>query len=140
MYNIMLTESKRKPMQKPHTFPKNLQTRSPKSKEEFAKSLFAVANTIHGAVFVSILVLPLAASIQALVTNGAPPVTSVVQLTELLNWLQIPFAVFLFASVWLGVALKKHAMDLLDSLPQSHTTRTNHGPVPATTDASVPVA
>lgn len=95
---------------------KKLEQRSKRSLEEFAKSLIVVANTIHGAIFVSVLVLPLTVSVHAIVSTGEAPITSIEQLFGMLDWLQIPLAVFLFLSVWFGIMLKNRAMDILDEM------------------------
>ena len=92
-----------------------LEKRSVKSKEKFADGLMSLANTIHGAALVAILVFPLTAFISAVLTGGA-----------MFSWLDIVhhfsginliiFGVVYLTPIVVGMYAKDKAMDMYDQI------------------------
>ena len=88
------------------------------SKEKFADSLMAVANTVHGAVLVSVFVFPLTAFLTAIFANAAP--FSFLTIIHGMTWPNISiFALVYLAPILVGVYAKKIAMDLYDEVTKS---------------------
>lgn len=92
-----------------------LSDRSCKSKEKFADSLMAVANTIHGAVLVSIFVFPLTAFLTAIFGNQES--YSFIGIVQRMTWADVGlFAVVYLLPIVIGVKAKEKAMDLYDQV------------------------
>ena len=89
--------------------------RSPKSKEKFADGLMSVANAIHAAALIGVLVFPLTAFITAVFSGGN--IYSPSSILTKLSWNDIA----LFGAVYLlpiavGQYAKEQAMQLYDEV------------------------
>lgn len=95
-----------------------LEQRSLKAKEKFADSLMSLANTIHSAVLIGVLVLPLTTFIAG-VFSGAEPVSFWAILARM-SWPQIGiFGIVYLAPIIAGGYAKEKAMDIYDEVAKS---------------------
>ncbi|MES9851436.1 MAG: hypothetical protein ABW170_06335 [Candidatus Thiodiazotropha sp. L084R] len=98
---------------------KKLSERSIKSKEKFADSNMAVANSIASAVFIGILVLPLTAFISAIILGNTP--FQSIKTPD--YWYVLLFSILYISPLFLSWYAKDFAMDLYDEV-DSFTTQT----------------
>lgn len=95
-----------------------LRDRSLKSKEKFADSLFAVANSIHSAVFISVFVVPLTAFLGIFFEDQEA--FSLLTIVNKMTWGDVGiFAGAYLIPILVGVKAKETAMDLLDEISKS---------------------
>jgi hypothetical protein len=95
--------------------PPNLKKRSSKSKEKFADSLMAIANAIHSAAFVGVLVLPLTAFVSAMFSGNEP--FSFLSIINKMTWPRIGiFALVYLSPIILASLAKEKAMDIYDEV------------------------
>lgn len=87
--------------------------RSPKSKEKFADGLMSVANAIHAAALIGVLVFPLTAFTTAVFSGGS--IYSPTLILTKLAWNDIAFfGVVYLLPIAAGQYAKEQAMDLYD--------------------------
>jgi len=94
--------------------------RTDKAKEKFADSLMGFSTAVSSAVWISVLVFPFTAFIQAM-TRGTDPVAAVVSWWPPAWWSEWHTAVFLFL-FWVpfsvAMLFRRRALDFYDELPQ----------------------
>lgn len=97
-----------------------LSQRSAKSKEKFADALMSVSNSIHGATFVGVLVIPLSSFVSA-AFSGSQPFTFTAILQRM-SWPQIgAFCLLYLTPIIAGIYAREKAMDLYDEINHTNT-------------------
>jgi hypothetical protein len=97
-----------------------LKDRSPRSKEKFADSIMSVANAIHSAAFIGVLVFPLTAFVTAMFT-GVEPVSFLTLIQRMSGSNVLLFCAVYLTPIAVGVWVKGLAMDLYDEVEKQKT-------------------
>lgn len=95
--------------------------RSKKSKEKFADSLMTIANTVHGAALVSVLVFPLTVIVSSMFSSTKDSI-SISTIFYQLTWTDFwCFSAAYLIPIAIGVFFKKQAMDWYDKIEATNS-------------------